>query len=314
MSEGSQLKLDAHFINCGQSYGQFPEGLIVLSLLDAAKTYPELVAAPENLTGNLIYVPQQVKIEKPIVIYNHAAHNHILIVCDNDAVINIIEDFTSSSNDIHNVTEIKLAPLARCKHLVIQRLAAEKLHSQVRVEQQNNTIFESFLLQKGASLSEFEIRVNLCGENAQTNLSGVFRGNGKQIHKQTVNVNHLVPNCHSSQLFRGILDDHAQGFFYGEVEVFKNAIKTQAHQSNKNLLLSKYAQMTTCPQLQIYADDVICTHGATVGQLEDDALFYLQSRGIEYADAKNLLVEAFMQEPITSITNGIFKQCCLENL
>ncbi len=340
------LKIDAHFIQCKNqktfldALGKLPKGVVVLPLVEAIEKHPELVRkylsqVDENKdgfyalnsavfeAGVFIYIPENVTLEHPIVIHHQSeratiSHFHHLVVCERHAKLNIIEYFDSVDENlgfINHVSEFALAESADCQHLTLQLLSpAAKLQSQVWVNQQTLSNFESFWLQKGGQYSSCDAWVNLNGEHAKASLNGVFKAQGQQVQQQRINISHIVPHCQSSQNFRGILDEHAHGVFIGQVEVFKDAIKTEAHQSNKNLLLSKYAQMTTCPQLQIFADDVICSHGATVGQLEEDALFYLQARGLSQAYAKKLLVQAFMQEPVDGISNEIFKKCCVEQL
>ena len=338
------LKIDAHFILCKNqktfldALGQLPAGVIVLPMLEAIERFPDLVqknlglCTPEKdgfyalnaalfESGVFIYVPANVSLKRPIVIHHQSqkgviSHIRHLVVCEKHAKVDVIEYFDSVDENLglmNHVSEFILAESSHCQHLKLQSLAlAAKLQSQLCVHQQTLSIFESFLLQKGGQYASCDARVALQGEYAKVSLNGIFKAHGQQVHQQRIHIGHTMPHCQSIQNFRGILDEQAHGVFIGQVEVYKDAIKTEAHQSNKNLLLSKYAQMTTCPELQIFADDVICSHGATVGQLDEEALFYLQARGLTHDYAKNLLVHAFMQEPIDGISNQRFKQICME--
>lgn len=144
----------------------------------------------------------------------------------------------------------------------------------------------------------------LAGEGAECLINGLFIGNGRQHLDNYMLVEHASPHCGSRQFYNGILDDHAHGVFHGRIIVHKEAQKTDAKQTNRNLLLSDDARIDTKPQLEIYADDVKCTHGATIGQIEENALFYLQSRGIDEASARRLLLLAFASECVERMKTG----------
>lgn len=339
------FSLDAYVIECTGKEVRIPnhplpKGVEVLSIIDALQQFPERVLHYLNRmlssqhafqalntaffeSGLWIYVPSHVQLNQPIFIH-HQAHakemaqiRHV-IVCESHSRLNLIEYFDGAQEGsafINQISEVFLETHALCEHIKIQNMSlTSQLQSEVRVHQSNNSKWNSFLLQKGGVISSCDSQVFLTEPFAKANLSGVFFGKHKQFLQQRLNIHHLVPNCLSSQNFRGILDEHAKGVFIGQVDVSKDAIKTEAHQSNKNLLLSKHAEMITCPQLQIYADDVICSHGATVGQLDLDALFYLQARGLAKDYASQLLVHAFVQEPFDSIHNGHLKAWCLSQL
>jgi len=136
----------------------------------------------------------------------------------------------------------------------------------------------------------------LAGEGGECLINGLFIGNGQQHLDNYMLVEHASPHCDSRQFYNGILDDRAHGVFHGRIIVHKDAQKTDAKQTNRNLLLSDDAQIDTKPQLEIYADDVKCTHGATIGQIDENALFYLRSRGIDELSARKLLLFAFASE------------------
>jgi Fe-S cluster assembly protein SufD len=142
----------------------------------------------------------------------------------------------------------------------------------------------------------------LGGENAETHSYGLFLADKDQHIANFVKVDHAAPNCNSTQLFKGVLDDDASGAFNGRIMVHKDAQKTNAYQSNNNILLSETARMDSKPQLEIFADDVKCSHGATVGQLDENALFYLRSRGIDVREARLMLMFAFAHEVVKNIT------------
>jgi Fe-S cluster assembly protein SufD len=158
-------------------------------------------------------------------------------------------------------------------------------------------------LQLGAEINRTELINSFTGENAQIELRGAYLGRDKQSQDIFTRINHDQPNCQSNQLYRGVLDAGGKSAFQGKVIVARDAQKTNADQSNKNLLLSRKAEANAKPELLIYADDVKCSHGATVGELDPDQLFYLRSRGMDEVTAKGLLVEAFVAEVFDDIAD-----------
>jgi Fe-S cluster assembly protein SufD len=315
-------------------------GVVVMPLIDAIDTHPDLVQASlgqvlkhaDGFTalnsalfnaGIWIYIPEGIQLDKPIFIHHQSAPDTMsfcrhLVQLEAGASARIVEYFHNTdehSSYIHQATEIILKENAHCQHIQIQELnSTVKCHMTNGVKQHQSSQFNSFLMQLGADMSMSDFLIDLVEEHATVNLSGLFLPKHKQFHQQRLQVNHHVGNCHSQQNYRGILDNEAQAVFIGQVFVDKNAQKTEAHQSNKNIILSKTAQMVTCPQLQIYADDVICSHGATVGQLDDDALFYLQSRGFTQQDAKAMLVKAFIMAHFDVIPDEALRQWCIEKI
>jgi Fe-S cluster assembly protein SufD len=157
----------------------------------------------------------------------------------------------------------------------------------------------------GGGLVRNNVHPVLAGEGGECLINGLFVGTGQQHLDNYMYVEHVSPHCSSRQFYNGILDDAAHGVFHGRIIVHRDAQKTDAKQTNRNLLLSDDAQIDTKPQLEIYADDVKCTHGATIGQIEEHALFYLRSRGIDEVSARRLLLSAFARECVERISPGI---------
>jgi Fe-S cluster assembly protein SufD len=153
----------------------------------------------------------------------------------------------------------------------------------------------------GARLSRYNIRAKLNGEGLEAILNGLYLTKGDQLADHHMIVEHAQPHCASHEYFNGILDDKSKGVFHGRILVRPTAQKTDAKQTNKNILLSDDATADTKPQLEIYADDVKCTHGATVGQLDEDAIYYLRSRGIGLETARQMLIHAFAGEIIDRV-------------
>jgi Fe-S cluster assembly protein SufD len=204
---------------------------------------------------------------------------------------------TSSNNSTrvcNTVTQIDLDPGAHLHHAVVQELSDDvQLYSHTETTVGADAQLHDFLLCSGAQSARHQSRVQLQGRGAAADLSGLYLGRGKQQHSVNLQVVHAQPHGSSAQAFKGILDDAATGIFSGTVFVRPHAIKSAAKQLNKNLLLSKQAAAHTRPRLEILTDDVTCTHGATVGQLDEQALFYLRSRGLSVQEAQQLLTYAF---------------------
>jgi Fe-S cluster assembly protein SufD len=175
------------------------------------------------------------------------------------------------------------------------------------IHQEENSVVTSNTISLHGGLIRNNFFVRLDGYGCESNLYGLFLGDDNQHIANFTLVNHAMPHCTSSQLFKGILDDKATGAFNGKIFVSKDAQKTQAYQKNNNLLLSPDARMNTKPHLEIYADDVKCSHGATIGRLDYDALFYLRSRGIGEKEARQLLMYAFADEIISKIQIGLLR-------
>jgi Fe-S cluster assembly protein SufD len=168
--------------------------------------------------------------------------------------------------------------------------------------------YDSFLLTTGAALARDEMVVTLDGPGASCRLDGGYLARGRQHVDNTTEIVHAKPHTTSAEVYKGVLDDQARGVFQGRIVVSKDAQKSDGHQLNKTILLSDRAEIDTKPELEIYADDVKCSHGATAGELDGDALFYLRARGIDQADARRLLVEAFVGDAIENIADAAVRE------
>lgn len=263
--------------------------------------------------GILLHVPKNLVLEKPIHLMfinagdedNILSHPRNLIIADSNSKATIIEShmYKEDLNYFANiVSEIILNANALVKHIKIQNESTKAFHiSSLHTHQEKDSNFQSFVVNLGGKLVRNNIRTILNGSGAECTLNGVYLGHQDQLIDNRTIIEHAKPNCFSTQLYKGIMNDNARGVFNGKIHVYQAAQKTNAIQSNKGLLLSENASFDTKPQLEIYADDVRCTHGATIGQLEKDALFYLQSRGIGLERAKNLLINAFASEVLDQI-------------
>jgi Fe-S cluster assembly protein SufD len=222
----------------------------------------------------------------------------ILIVAGRDSQAQIVETYCGSGSYFTNaVTEVVSGDGAVLEHYKLQEESEAALHfGMLAVRQGASGTFVSHNIAFGAALARNEIEVILDGEGAECTLNGLYVAGGRQHIDNYTTLDHARPHSNSHELYKGVLDGKSQGVFHGRIVVRPEAQKTDAIQRNKNLLLSEGATINTKPQLEIYADDVKCTHGATVGQVDADAIFYLRSRGIALAEARKLLTYAFTSE------------------
>jgi Fe-S cluster assembly protein SufD len=227
-------------------------------------------------------------------------HPRNLVVIGDEAQATIVEDYVSigeSAAFCNTATELVVGENAVVSHYMIEREHRQAFNiSTLRIQQGRSANVSSHSILLGGGLVRNNVHPVLAGEGAECLINGLFIGNGKQHLDNYMLVEHASPHCGSRQFYNGILDDHAHGVFHGRIIVHKDAQKTDAKQTNRNLLLSDDARIDTKPQLEIYADDVKCTHGATIGQIEENALFYLRSRGIDEVSARKLLLLAFANE------------------
>ena len=263
--------------------------------------------------GVLIHVPDDCSIDKPInLIYlsgysdnEFSAHPRNLIFLGNGARLTVIENYVGAKDSqyfINTVTDAVLASNAVLTHYKLQQESVESYHiGNFNIYQDRDSQVNSHSISLGGSLVRNDIKVQLDAEGAGVLLNGLYMANGKQHIDNHTLINHLQPHTNSEEHYRGVLNDRGRGVFNGKVVVHKDAQKTDAAQSNANLLLSDQAEIDTKPELEIYADDVKCSHGSTVGQLDKDMMFYLRSRAIDETTAKSILTFAFAEEVIKRI-------------
>jgi Fe-S cluster assembly protein SufD len=233
------------------------------------------------------------------------SHPRTLIVAERHATATIVESYVSLGDACYfnnPVTEVVVGEGAQLRHYRIQRESERAFHvGTTQVEQARGSLYKSFSFATGARLSRINIYTDLNGEGSEVWLDGLYMVNGKQHVDHQTRIRHLQPNCPSHEVYKGILDDSSRGVFNGQVYVHPTAQKTDGKQTNNNLLLSTDAHVDTKPQLEIFADDVKCTHGATIGRIDELALFYMRSRGIDPGMARELLTYAFAAEVIERI-------------
>ncbi|HEY7840523.1 MAG TPA: Fe-S cluster assembly protein SufD [Gammaproteobacteria bacterium] len=261
--------------------------------------------------GAVVHIADEATVEAPIHLLFAsganarsavAAYPRNLIVLGRDARATVIENYTGPDDSeylTNAVTEIVLGPGAVLEHYRLQQEGTQGFHvGGTIVRQERDSRYVSHVMSLGAMLSRSDLDVQLAGEGGTAVLNGLYVCGGRQHADNHVRVDHLKPRTISEETYRGVLDGSARAVFNGKVVVHKDAVKTDARQSNANLLLSDTAEVDTKPELEIYADDVKCSHGATVGRLDPDMLFYLRSRAIPEAVARDLLIYAFAEDLI----------------
>jgi len=221
------------------------------------------------------------------------------------AAVSIVEEYIGLEDTTYwtnAVTEVFAADEASVDHYKVQRESASSFHFQtLEAHLGKDTVFSNHAVTFGSALGRNDIRGKLNGEGGEAICNGLYLLKDKQHFDTHMFMDHAVPKCNSHELYKGILDDKAHAVFCGRILVQKDAQETDAVQSNGNLLLSRGAKVNTLPQLEIYADDVKCTHGATIGELDETALYYLQTRGINPVRGHAMLTFAFANEVLDEV-------------
>jgi Fe-S cluster assembly protein SufD len=307
-----------------------PKGVTLLDLATAWTTAPALAervgkqTGYQNATftalntafmtdGAVLEIAKDVEVAQPIHLLfvtdataaKGMMHPRNLIVAGRNAKATVIESYVSLSDAMYltnHVTEVAIAEGATLRHYKMQREGARAFHvGTVEVAQAKDSHYISFALTTGGRLSRSNIYTTLDGDGSGATLNGLVMLGAEQHADVQTQIIHAQPNCYSRELYKNVLDDSSHGVFNGKVYVHPVAQKTDGKQTNKTLLLSEAAHMDSKPQLEIFADDVKCTHGATIGQIDEMALFYLKSRGISNMFARQLLTYAFAAEVIETI-------------
>lgn len=231
-----------------------------------------------------------------------SSHPVVVVRLAKGSKVNIVETHASCNGLSAPIIFVELSDGSVCNHVKCQvaDLASIQLGLTL-VNQEKDSDYRNFTLSSGGYISRSELHLNLNGEDATCHLSAIYLGCKEQHMDITSRLYHNVANCKSDQIIRGVLDDRAKGIFQGKIRVAPEAQKTDGQQMTRALLLSKETEADTKPELEIFADDVICTHGATVGELDENQLFYLVSRGIPLIKARAMLIEAFLIDTLSQI-------------
>ena len=279
--------------------------------LACAERHPFVALADAFLEdGALVEIEKGAVVETPLHLLFYATGGasanppasfpRTLILAGEQSQSQVVESFAGAAGAVYftaPVTEIFAAPAAVVEHSKFQRESREAFHLSalaLETERGASVVTNSFSL--GGAIVRHDIESRLMGEGSVATMNGLYLVDGRQLCDTHMRVDHVAPRCDSHELYKGILDGKSRAVFNGRIHVHKGAQKTDAKQTNRNLLLSDDALVNTNPQLEIFADDVKCTHGSTVGQLDEDAVFYLRSRGIGVEAAKSLLTYAFASD------------------
>lgn len=330
---GNRLALiDGTYSAAASSIGSLPAGVWVGSLAEALQQQPpwlraklaQRIARDNSLVdlnlahlgeGAVIYLPSGARFEDVIHVVVWAtqqgerpnvSHPRLLVCLEDDCALTLVEEYRSLHRDTsyynNGVTEVSLGQGSSLRHIRVLRESSGAHHtSLVKVKQHADSRYHGHQLTLAGELVRADTHVDLVEPGAQCDLRGLYATSGTMHVDHHTAVEHQVPNCLSAELYKGVLAQQSRAVFNGRIVVYQDAQKTVSSQQNPNLLLSADARIDTKPELEIYADDVKCTHGATIGRIDPSALFYLRSRGLREAEARAMLVKAFAAE----ITEGI---------
>ncbi len=234
-------------------------------------------------------------------------NSRILIVLEDGAKLNCVHHFhgeaISDNSLVNHVTEAFIGANASLELNFLQEIGTGNLVNTTEVNVERDGRFTTNTVQLSGKLIRNNTNVRIAGQNAEAHLNGFYMIDGNDLYDNHTLVDHLVPNCQSNEVYKGLLSGKATGVFNGKVHVHRDAQKTNAYQQNKNILLSDTATMNSKPELEIYADDVKCSHGSTTGQLDEDAVFYLRSRGLSHKGAIALLLTAFASDVLEQVSD-----------
>jgi len=332
-------ELDAFTVNLYRGYYVYKDqpifkmtnGVIIGSIAAAFKEYPELVKQHFGkyfkkgeekafdllntalfLDGLFIYVPKNTKIDKPIQLINAVGReenafvqNRNLVILEEGSELTLIhcdDSYDYKRSFTNSLSEFYIGANAHLNHFKIQNLNNNSflINSDYYHQEKDSHMLTNRMILNGGQIRN-EVYSKLNGQNAESDIQGLYLADKNQHIDNQVFVDHAVPHCQSNELFKGIVDDYASAVFNGHILVRQDAQQTNAYQNNNNIVLTDKAKVNSKPFLEIYADDVKCSHGSTLGQLDEDALFYIRQRGIGIDNARLLLLYAFAAEVITSI-------------
>lgn len=331
------LLINGWYYGRNRKMGEFPEGVICSSLQHAAKHHTEIVQQHYNQMasesndpmanlntafakdGLFFYVPDNVTIENPIQIINlmyskentFAVQRNLFVLGKNSEAKIVFCDHTLNDKYyiLNNSTECFVGKDARFSFYAVQNqhngaVNITNFFGQIS----DNSRLDSDVITLNGGIVRNNLKMKLNGQYAHANMNGLCFSDENQHVDNFTSVDHIQANCTSSQLYKNILDDHSSGAFTGQINVFPDAQKTEAFQQNNNVLLSENAEMNTKPRLVIDADDVRCSHGATMGRIDEDALFYLRARGIGEKEARLMIMFAFADEVLAQVDVPVLRQ------
>lgn len=324
--------VNGRFVSGLSEIDSIEDGIIIKSLKDAVTSESDLVEKhlakyadfkKEAFTslntaffedGAFVYVAKSKVVDKPVYILNISTNKETqtlvsprnLFVLEDNAEVKVVEHYVSAGDNVYFsnvVTEFALGENANAEHYLLELESKKAFNiSTLRVQQSRSSNIKSHSILMGGSIVRNNVHPVLNGEGCNSDIFGLYLSNDRQHMDNFMRVEHASPHCDSRQFYNGILDDRSRGVFHGRIVVHEGAMLTDAKQTNRNLLLSDTAQIDTKPQLEIYNHDVKCTHGATIGQMDEDALFYLKSRGVPNKEARAIMLQAFTKETLENMS------------
>lgn len=326
--------INGRFSEKDSHLGDLPEGVFLTSLYAELETgNDDLVSQIEPRSGALValntafmedgfvlQVAEGVTLDAPVLIDfvstnekgRDARHMRNIVLLGAGATLTLVEQHTSRHGHRYFAnprTDVTLAEGARLNHYKLQDESLAAFHlAELDCEITKDAVYENFSLSLGGKLSRNELTTRIVGAGGLSILNGAYLMRGEQHSDTTTLTRHLVPENDSRQVYKGVLDDSAYGVFQGKIHIAEDAQKVSGDQLSRALLLSDRATVAVKPELEIFADDVKCSHGASSGELDEDALFYLQSRGIDALTARKMLIDAFLTDVINEISNEAVRE------
>jgi len=333
-ASGHIVIIDGHVVHADLAPELEAQGVVLLSLHQAVGRYPELVrehlateAVPAEegkfaalnaalwSDGILLYVPSGVRLDRPVRVTRWLGESgvayisRVLIVAEPDSRVSYVDEVVSDDFETQTLTSTAVEVIARdrsqVQYVAVQRLGSKAFYQSVqRTLAQRDATLDTLNVGLGASVTRVDLNAKLLGAGASSDMLGLYFGDGDQHFDFNTSQDHIEPNTASDLLYKGALDGKSRAVFRGIIRVHKGAQGTDAYQTNRNLLLSPGARADSLPNLEIEADDVKCSHGATVGQLDSEARFYLMSRGLSGIQAERLVVLGFLGEVLAKLPLG----------
>jgi Fe-S cluster assembly protein SufD len=324
--------VNGDFVPALSAVADLPTGVVVSSLGEALRTghpalerhlgrHLDVAESPfaalntvQMKDGGFLYVPAGVELDRPVNLVfvttaeaaDTVTHPRTLVAVERGARASLVESYVTLAPGTrywtNPVTEVWTGQQAWVEHTRMQRESEAAYHvGFTMAEQERDSHYRHFSMAMGAAMARHNHHVRLSGENIESLMYGLYLTRGEQVVDNHTAIYHDQPHCNSWEVYKGILDGHSRAVFNGKVFVKPEAQKTDAKQTNRNIVLSDHAKVDTKPQLEIFADDVKCTHGATVGRLDEVALFYARSRGVPAGEAQRLLTYAFAAEVVDEV-------------
>ncbi|MGD8728399.1 MAG: Fe-S cluster assembly protein SufD [Gemmatimonadota bacterium] len=333
-ASGHLVVIDGHAVHVDISDDLAKQGVILTSLHEAVRQHPELVeqhlateAVPAEegkfaalnaalwTDGVFLYVPKGVKLEAPVRVtrwYSDpgtAYLSRVLVVAEQHSQVSYVDEVLSDDFESQTLTSTAVEVIARdgaqVQYVAVQRLGSGAFYQSVqRTLAGRDATLDTLNVALGASVSRVDLNARLLGPGANSDMLGLYFGDDSQHFDFNTSQDHIEPNTSSDLLYKGALDGASRAVFRGIIRVHPGAQKTDAYQTNRNLLLSPHARADSLPNLEIEADDVKCSHGATVGELDAEAKFYLMSRGLDRVQAERLVVMGFLGEVLAKLPLG----------